>query len=429
MFLVHGIGEQKRAETAAMLRSGFEEALEAIREWQRAKNVLPDPYDDAENIPPPFVFEGYWCNYADLEKTFPEDWRSFNERERWFYGYLWKRRALSVTRTYAWIIKRQLGLLDFRVLKEVGLRAWLLYLPLQIVSFAALTFALIRHPRLVTGSLADIRLYLDPKGLVERAIVQRIDERVEAAFCRMIGLGPDFRLLRKEDLIETSGERMAFDRVVWVAHSVGTLISYNVLSDLFRRAAKLERNGDPEQKAGVARFRKTLRRFVTLGSPLDKAAFLFGERSLRPWPKGVRTAFLQGGERFEKNQPPEAREWWINFYHVLDPVSGSLEHTLICGEKPPASFHIYSGWIPGWAHVAYWSDMRTLRFILSRIYGKDYLPDRELVPWPPQVLGALALGTYLVWAAALIVAAYALITWMPQLAELTLAKLKIALGF
>lgn len=165
--------------------------------------------------------------------------------------------------------------------------AWLLYLPLQVVSLAALTFALTRHPKLITGFLTDVRLYLEPRGLVEKAIVERIDERISEVFCRMIGLDLNFRRLPSDELIEASGERITFERVVWVAHSLGTVISYKLLSDLLHRAAALEQNGDREQKAGVRRFRKALRRFVTMGSPLDKVAFLFGKRSLRPWPRSA----------------------------------------------------------------------------------------------------------------------------------------------
>ncbi len=428
IFCVHGIGEQAWTETAAQLRSGFEEALAAIACWQRKNPDINhvDPTDH-KNIPPPFVFEGYWANYENLEETFKEDWQRFNERERRFFGHLWKLRTLSVMRTFVWFLKQQFRLLSPRVLKEVGLLSYLLYFPLQIVSLTTLIFALARRPKLITGFLGDVRLYLDPKGLVEEAIVQRIDYRVGEAFLRMIGLDWDFRKLPQKQLIEASGKRISFERVVWVAHSLGTVISYNVLSDLFHRAGELGRSGDAAQKKGVKHFKGALRRFVTLGSPLDKAAFLF-KKSLKPWPQGSRRALLDGGETLEENQLPEKREWWINFYHVLDPVSGALSSPVLCAQEPPANFHIGSGCIPGLAHMAYWEDARTLRFILGRTYGRDYLRDKEYRPWSPQVLSALSILGYTVWAGILTGLAYEIVRWAPDIIKLAVKNLKGLIG-
>ncbi len=428
VFVVHGIGEQAWTETAANLRSGFEDALEAIQTWQQAQPKDQVALWCKDTIPPPFVFGGFWANYTDLKATFRDDWDHFNDRERLFFGYLWKLRTFSVIKTYRWFIKQQIRLLGPTVLREVGVWAWLLYLPLQVVSLAALTFALIRHPKLITGFLTDVRLYLEPKGLVEKAIVERIDERVGQVFCRMIGLDLNFRRLPRDQLIEASGERITFERVVWVAHSLGTVISYNVLSDLFHRADDRQARGDAEQKAGVRRFRKGLRRFVTMGSPLDKVALLFGKRSLRPWPRSARTALLEGGETITKQQPGGSREWWINFYHVLDPVSGPLSNKLICRDHPPANLHARSGILPGWAHVVYWRDLRTLRFILGRTYGKAYLHDREFIPWPASFLTALGSLAYLVWAVLLIVGVYVLIKWGPIVADALIMDLMASLG-
>ena len=135
IFVVHGIGEQAWTETAAQLRSGFEEALTEIARWQR-DNSDPEYADltDKEKTPPPFVWEGCWANYESLEETFEQDWQHFNDRERDFFTRLWKLRTHSVWRTLRWTLGQQVRLLSFRVLREVGPFAWLIYLPLQIVS-------------------------------------------------------------------------------------------------------------------------------------------------------------------------------------------------------------------------------------------------------------------------------------------------------
>jgi len=425
------MGEQQWTETASNLRANSEDALDDIREWEAAHRLLSTAIREVD-LAPPFVLDGYWADYADIEKTFPEDWREFNDRERSFFSHLWQVRSYGVLRTYAWLLHQQLRLIRPRVIWEVGFGAWLLYLPLQIISFAALTLALLRKPKILSRTLADVRIYADPRGIVERAIVQRIDRRVGRAFLQLIGLDEEFRPLTQDQRLTASGKAFVADRVVWVAHSLGTVISYNVLSDLFHRAEKLRTSSDKQQREGAEKFRKALRRFVTLGSPLDKFAYLF-EQSLRPWPEkarselleesgesawvtlcedfqGTRTAGLRRRIRklFGRKDPDastasEQREWWINFYDVLDPVSGALGHSkkdpnnIYCGE-PPLNVHItgWKSWIPGWAHAAYWLDDSVLRFVLSRVYGKEFLPDDTPVPASPNSSMLKALG-YIVW--------------------------------
>ncbi len=283
IFVVHGIGQQSSTETAAQLRAGFENAFEEIAVWQE-KHLKQSSSDNQPTLPPPFIYEGYWANYDDVQATFSEDWKRFNQREQTFFGNLWKHRVVSGARTIGWMFRQQVHLLHPKVLCEVGLFAWILYWPLQIVSTAALLFALVRFPKAITGFANDMRVYLEPRGVVERAIVQRIDDRVGQEFLRMIGLDWEFRPLPPDQLIEAGGERFVFKRIVWVAHSLGTVISYNVLSALLHKAEDIKSSGDAKQKAGVALFRRALCRFVTMGSPLDKVAFLYRDESLRPWP-------------------------------------------------------------------------------------------------------------------------------------------------
>ena len=420
IFVVHGMGEQQWTETAAGLRVGFENALEAIAAWQQ------DHHDDAAAaaarlMPPPFVYDGFWGDYADLDRTFPDDWQRFNDRERRFFSRLWQLRTMSLFATLRWLIGQQFRLLSPRVMRDVGVAQWLLYWPLQVLWFGAFAYLAVRHPRILTRVVADVRLYASPRGVAERAIVQRIDYRVGEKFLQMIGLDWDFRALPRSRQIRAGRERFTFDHVIWVAHSLGTVISYNVLSDLFHKAAHLERHGDNEQQLGVRVFRKALLRFVTLGSPLNKFAYLFPQ-AIRPWPEVSRQDLLGNGEQQDESRRREAlesREWWVNFYHMLDPVSAPLTHRLICGTKPPFNFH--ADWtnaaalVPGVAHLSYWSDIDTLRFILSRLYGKVALPDRSYVPHSPRALKVYAALGYVTWALIVGAAALALVRVGPRL--------------
>jgi hypothetical protein len=416
IFVVHGIGQQLWTETAAQLRAGFEDAFEKIFQWERENHV-----GTRDELPPPFIFDGYWANYEDIQATFPEDWKRFNEREQKFFSHLWKLHVVSGARTIFWTLGQQARLLCPRSFRQVRWSTYfLIYVPLQIVSIATLLMAWIRHPILITGFLNDVRLYLDPKGVAERATVQRIDIRVGKAFLQMIGLDLNFRPLPYPQWIEAGGERFSFERVVWVSHSLGTVISYNVLSALLHKANALEGTGpgagDPEQKQGVTHFRTALRRFVTMGSPLDKVATLFRRKSLRPWPRKGRMGLLENGETIDDDDKERDKtEWWINFYSVLDPVSGALEHPFICGDRPPMNIHIPSAWIPGLAHVKYWTDSTTLRFILGRTYGTRFLKDQKYKPWSPRKIRAVAVAGYVTWCALLGLSVGALYHWGPAI--------------
>ncbi len=387
VFLVHGIGEQNFTETAAQLRSGFEDALVRIRQWQHEQGI---PASELQpELPPPYIREGFWADYPDIRKTFPEDCNRFTPSQLAFFEKLWAIRILKPLRTVGWMLKQQFSLLHPRVICEVGLWAWLMYWPLQITSTTILLFALLRYPKIITGFLTDIRLYLDPRGIVERAIVQRIDRRVGQRFLAMLGLGWDFRPLtgkHKDKQVQVDGKPVTFQRIVWVAHSLGTVISYNVISDLFTRATEImEATKGREnnlQRQGAKIFLGAIKRFVTLGSPLDKVAFLFPRTALRPWPPAMRDKFMKPGKTGGK--------WWVNFYDVFDPVSGPLESIILCGDNPPTNLHTAIGNVPGYAHVAYWKDIGILRFILGRTYGPVDLPDQTYGAKPHLLLNLLA---------------------------------------
>jgi hypothetical protein len=400
LFVVHGMGDQEWVDTTVPLRSGFDDALEVIRIWQ-SKNLETET-KKISNIPPPFIYEGYWANYADLQATFPEDWKFFDAREKALYNNLWSIRSYSVLRTLTWLLGQQVRILFMPKTKPF---ARLLYVPVQFILPLALLFTLLRAPRIITRILADVRLYARPQGMTECAIVQRIEYRVGSKFLKLLGLNWDFLPLPKKESVTASGSPFACTRVIWVAHSLGSVISYNVLSDLFHRAEELEKRGSAAQKKGVALFRRSLRRFVTLGSPLDKFAVLF-PNAIRPWPEKTKNKLLETyGDTYtfegKKKTKTEKRSWWVNFYHMLDPVSGALDHPLICTAAAPINIH--SDWkslalIPGLAHSSYWSALKVLRFILARTYGKEYLLDQEIsIPSSRSSIWTVFIG-YVIWA-------------------------------
>ena len=92
IFVVHGMGQQTWAETAANLRVHVEDVLEGMK----AKRILPAP----------FIQEGYWADYDDIEKTFPEEWEKLETTKKHFFKSVWLSRSISSIRTFAWFIKQ-----------------------------------------------------------------------------------------------------------------------------------------------------------------------------------------------------------------------------------------------------------------------------------------------------------------------------------
>lgn len=360
VFVVHGMGEQARLDTVVTLRDGFEEAIAELHR----------DYDQTA-VPVPFTFEGYWADYDSLEQTFPDEWATFGERERTMFTGLWHRRAFSTIRTFAWFMRESLRIVaDPKVVKTLTPLRWFTYCGVVVTGAFAFSYTLLRHPKILSRVLADVRLYLDPRGDIEKAIVQRIDRRVGEKFLLLLGLDWDFCDLPAEKRLHISGEPHTFSYVMWVAHSLGSVISYNVISDLLARCAETRQRLDCPDEAltmaergllsNVRRVETGLHRFITMGSPLEKIALLF-PAALRQWPAGYEESFASKG----------TLHWWINFFHVWDPVSGRLrDRTLF-----PLAVNWHGGlWrVPGWAHVSYWKDKAILAYIITRTYGADVL--------------------------------------------------------
>jgi hypothetical protein len=143
----------------------------------------------------------------------------------------------------------------------------------------------------------------------------------------------------------------AYDRVVVVGHSLGSVVSYDVLNQLLCEDAIDRQAGRPGR--GVAE-RTPL--FVTFGSPLDKTAFIFAIQHRRT---------TQAREALAASSQPMLQDYtwrpehWINIYSPWDVISGALEFYDLPGatderkvmnrKDPDASTLLM-------AHVEYWEN-------------------------------------------------------------------------
>lgn len=346
VFIVHGMGDQGFADTAVVFREGIEDTIDTL---------LKD--NPGAKIPPPYISEGFWANYADFKAHFETEWKHFGKHERQFFEKLWKRRMESIVRTYFWFLRQLLRLcLEEEISGKVGWLRRLGYVTMLPAAVIALTIFFVRYPIVLSRILSDVRVYLDPRGFIESTITQRIDKRVGERFLRLIGLDWDFNPIDKDKQLKIAGAPYSFKYITWVAHSLGSVVSYNVISDLLARCEEFRRKKIKLKE--VKKVEAALHRFVTIGSPLEKIALLY-PKALRRWPGSSLQNFVQ----------PKRRRWWTNFFHAWDPVSGVLLADQFRGYV--RNFHSKILRVPLLAHTSYWHDEPLLTYVLSRTFGKS----------------------------------------------------------
>ncbi len=381
VFVVHGIGEQVYAETAATLRKGTEDALPIVepRLWDAAE-------DNNWILPGPYIWDAFWARYHDFAWLEPKAKDTLSKGALNFYTRLWSQRSQGALRSVWWLWKQSWRL----VVKGRGFNRIIYIVLWSLIPFISLL--LLPHPKsrkFLSQYLNDVRLYLSPKGDIERHIVQRIEYTIGEEFLKLLGLDWDFEELPLDQKLMVGGERHSFENITWVAHSLGSVISYNVISDLLNKCEQFRESGKDGDDEKAARVENALSHFITIGSPLDKVAFLFtpsGTLShlnaretlekntvLRAWPD----SYLPGGKHYKNiyencSRPSNYRPlFWQNFYYGTDPVSGHLDlFTNKNGDSIVKNIHT-KGWrMPLASHVAYWSDLNiTTRILEACFFG------------------------------------------------------------
>jgi len=145
-----------------------------------------------------------------------------------------------------------------------------------------------------------------------------------AADAPLIGAGE--RIL---DRFQSAWERARADgppngEIHVIAHSLGSVIAYHGMAQRL-----------PE---------KSIRRFVTIGSPLEKVRFL--------WAKLF----------------PAKLQWtcdWLNFHTPSDPVSGKLKRFDVGKQRRVQNFRLWGVGGYGEAHVGYFRDPRVMRVVAA----------------------------------------------------------------
>lgn len=362
IFVVHGIGEQDCGETAATLRIALEDTVPAVQPVHGA------PDRDFWFVPQPYIYEGHWSDYSNVAATATGEWADFSEAQKKFFARVWEKRSVSAWRSVTWLIRNGVKLL----VKGQGLaKLYYAYLVPLLWGIAVLMLFHSRTRSVLQQFVNDARIYFEPQGDTEREIVQRIDQRVGAAFLGLLGYDWDFEPIPARNWIRIGRTQHKFERVTWVAHSLGTVISYNVIGDILHRSRELR--ADPAKQAACEAIENGLSAFVTIGSPLDKIHFLYGAEVLRPWP----AEYLPGGAR-DLWAGDVTGGFWQNFHYTSDPIAGPLDAFRDPSRRNLVHNYHTRGWrLWGLAHVLYWSDQHILARILRVTFG-DVVMDRPL---------------------------------------------------
>ncbi len=360
IFTVHGIGNQRHAETANAMRIGFERAMDSAQ-LQEQCGV-------------PYVHDGFWGNYDNFEASMPELAATLTEEERESYQELFRARSLSGFRTFLWFGGRLMRMVSLRTLFKVGPIRYCTYVLMGVMSIVGMALLLVRAPRIMSTVVNDVRLYAGPEGDTERAICENIDRRIITQFLRLFGLSSTFEDLPDNEKLHLEGKPVVFNTVVWVSHSLGTVISYNALVDVIAACRTCVNGGAKPNATESERHRARnahrviggLHRFITMGSPLQKATFLF-EEALREAHISAET--LQWLFDYRAQHKMSVDEWWMNYYLVMDPVSGRLLHNT---RFAPFIKNIHPArvGIPAACHTAYWLDVLVTSPIISRALGR-----------------------------------------------------------
>lgn len=183
-----------------------------------------------------------------------------------------------------------------------------------------------------------------------------------------------------------------YERIVYVAHSLGSVLAYDTLNAMINMQGALQPQGAPNP----AVLRTTA--LITLGCPLDKTAYLFrvqlkvGENpfdeygELRETMVGaVQPLISDPANRYRAHRIPHGPRW-INIWSPMDIISGKLayyddpadvEKDQAAQKKTPPGAKDLSlienltdpgAWIPIAAHNQYWTTALMRKTVYDQLF-------------------------------------------------------------
>lgn len=148
--------------------------------------------------------------------------------------------------------------------------------------------------------VGDVAVYVSPHSIDRFAEVrQKIRDCVYAG---------------AQAVYAAAGE-VAYDGIILVGHSLGSVVSYDVLNRLI--------NEEQLQSPGSSDVVRRTKLLLTFGSPLDKTAYIFSTQTGRINP--IREALAASTQPLIQDYRFRAMSW-INIYSPWDIISGALKY-------------------------------------------------------------------------------------------------------
>ena len=360
--IIHGIGQQVKYETLDSFVQGFirefsqkpgvhysiQHKIEVIGKSKKkalTKNFIRIAFQQpvVQNID---IYEYYWANLTENKAT-------MSDIDAWI------KKTLAGTKNY-WAENQKLQS-DFEKRGADAKPYWgkmgtILKQGLWIYRAMSLVKLLIPN----VGWLKSVI-----NGLSNTAAALMMDFVGDIAIYTTMDAKSKNHLIRKQilkgstELVETLMDDEKYGKIITCGHSLGSVIAFDTLNKI-----NLKANVNLKIKEQLHK----LKGLVTFGSPLDKIAFFFREKSGSE--QYVRKQILANLHSFktkkwntyEENTPqipgPERfleQLTWLNFYHDADPVSGHLdfykvEKNIERTFKDPKA----NRW--GFSHTGYWED-------------------------------------------------------------------------
>ncbi len=226
---------------------------------------------------------------------------------------------------------------------------WLLRYAVVVLSWGAFVGGVLQAREILVQYVGDVAAYISPSVLDRFADLRREIKDTVGAIVRAV-----------YESAAADGKSWQYDRVILVGHSLGSLIAYDILNRLINEDALEGERQQIVSRTGL---------FLTLGSPLDKTAFLFARQGKRT--SEAREALAGTVQPMIQTYARRPRRW-VNVYSPHDLVSGELdfyddtkegseEEKWVENRQDPEAT------VPLLAHVQYWDHAEVFRILHASI--------------------------------------------------------------
>ena len=237
------------------------------------------------------------------------------------------------------------------------------YYPIPVIAWAALVGLVFLIRYFIVGYVGAVAAYLAPYKDSKFDELRSAIQKVGLDAARLIYYGNKHTAGAEKAPPETPNAEWIpdYQNIVFVAHSLGTVLAYDTLNAIFNIENTSNLPGAPNRAV------ERTRALITFGSPLDKAAFIFRAQFNRATQIGriremMACAIQPLISKYDFRYVPGRKRpgpRWINLWSPLDIISGSLGYyddskqapskdSLVDNQPDPACT------IPLYAHVQYW---------------------------------------------------------------------------